>query len=415
MKQRRFTLLTLAVAAAAAVALAGCSTSGSSGGSSGSSPSPAPAAAAKSSAAPITVGVICSCSGAFGASVTGQVETYKALINELNSSGGIDGHTIQLTVKDDAATPGTSESEYQSLVAAHVDAIADFSFVDQPWAASAKSSGIPVVGANIEDASFNTYADFYPEGQTQDSITKATVISAKAAGAKSIAILYCAEAPTCQQSAQQDETFGKQLGVPVSYSVQVSSSATDYTAQCVAAQQANAAAMIILAAPTTAATIATDCARQNYKPIYAMEGAAVNFTTAESTPGLMNKLVAAYNNMPYFNSTPAIQQMNAAIDKYYPGLRNNTNVWNQEAVNGWISGLLLEAAVKAGGLTASSTPSAAEVIKGLGALKANTLDGMAPPLTFASGVPHAVDCWFTAEVENGKPVLLNGGKLTCSS
>lgn len=412
----------LATAAAALMAMTACSSSGggntpsADGATTGSATTTGgtSTSAAAASGAAIKVGIICSCSGAFGGSVTGQVNTYRALVNEINGSGGINGHKIDLTVKDDAANPGTSQSQYQSLVSEHVVAIADFSFVDQPWAASVAKSGIPVVGANIEDASFNSYADFYPEGQTQDSITKATVLSAQAANATKIGILYCAEAPTCQQSAADDKTYGQQLGTPVVYSTQVSGSSTNFTAQCVAAQQAHADAMVILAAPTTAATIATDCSRQGYKPAYVMEGAAVNFDTAKKTPGLQDKLVAAYNNLPYFVDAPGITAMNTAIDKYYPTLRGDASVWNQEALNGWGSGLLLQAAIKAGGLTASDTPSSAEIVKGLTSLKDETLGGMAPPLNFTAGQPHKIDCWFTAEVDNGTTKLLNNGKVTCT-
>ena len=52
-------------------------------------------------------------------------------------------------------------------------------------------------------------------------------------------------------------------------------------------------------------------------------------------------------------------------------------------------------------------------MKGLDTIKGNTLDGMAPPLTFKAGQVHDVNCWFTARVENGVPTLVNGGQVTC--
>jgi branched-chain amino acid transport system substrate-binding protein len=107
--------------------------------------------------------------------------------------------------------------------------------------------------------------------------------------------------------------------------------------------------------------------------------------------------------------------MNAAVDKYYPGLRQNPNLWGEFVVLSWPSGLLLEHAVKAGGLGPSDTPSPAEIIKGLQSLKGDTLDGWAPPLTFPAGQPHPVDCWFTARMHNGVSALVNNGQLTCAN
>ena len=48
--------------------------------------------------------------------------------------------------------------------------------------------------------------------------------------------------------------------------------------------------------------------------------------------------------------------MNTALDKYYPGLRENTVSFSEGSVLGWTDGLLLNDAVKAGGLTTSATP-----------------------------------------------------------
>ena len=107
--------------------------------------------------------------------------------------------------------------------------------------------------------------------------------------------------------------------------------------------------------------------------------------------------------------------MNTTVDKYYPGLRKNVDVFSEYSAMGWISGLLLNDAVKAGGLTPSETPTSAEITKGLESLKGDTLDGWSPPLTFAAGQDHHVDCWFTEQIKNGVPSLANGGQTTCEN
>jgi branched-chain amino acid transport system substrate-binding protein len=392
---------------------ASSSTSAQSTGSA-SSASSAPAGNTQATGAPIKVGVICSCSGPFGATILPGEDDYRAFVNTTNAAGGINGHPIQLILKDDTATPGTSVSDIQTLISDHVVAIFDDSLVDEPWASTIEASGIPVVGGNLSEATFYTNPDFYPEGQTNDSITLSAVQTAKTAGGSNLGILYCVEAPTCLEGANQAKALAPKAGITDVYNGSIGFTAPNYTAQCLAAQQDHVSAMLILHGNTVVARVGTNCSQQGYNPIYVTEGEgfALNLTTA---PGIKNNLWSEFNNIPFYANIPAVQQMNAAMDKYFPGVRNNNQIWTEFAVNGWDSGILLEDAVKAGGLGPSDTPTAAEIVKGLESLKGDTLQGTAPPLTFAAGKTHSVSCWFTAHMTNGVPALTNGGKVTCAN
>jgi branched-chain amino acid transport system substrate-binding protein len=379
-------------------------------GSALSSISVASTAGAATAGAPITVGVICTCSGPFGADILGAEETYEAWANTVNHAGGINGHKIKLTLEDDAANPGTSVSEAQTLIADHVDAIADMSIVDQTWASIVQTAKIPVVGVNETETPFYTNPDFYPEGQTNDSVTYANIVTAKAAGAKNLGDLYCAEAPSCQQGVPLIQAAGTKLGIPVIYNASIAATAPNYTAQCVAAQQQHVSAVFIGDASVVIARVATDCAQQNYTPIYVTEGEGFGLAMA-TAPGLKDKLWSEYSTVPFFAKIPATKAMNTAVDKYYPGLRTNQTEWSQLTAEAWASGLLLKDALK--GLSSSATPTAALVLKGLNSVKGDTLGGMAPPLTFKAGKDHPVDCWFTGRVINGVPTVANGGRLSC--
>ena len=119
-------------------------------------------------------------------------------------------------------------------------------------------------------------------------------------------------------------------------------------------------------------------------------------------------------NWTAWPTTPAVKAANTAINKYYPGLQKPSNIFYSEVgFMSWVSGVLLETALKAGGLTAKGTPSAAEVTHGLDSLKGTTLGGLTVPLTFTAGKPHNVSCWFTVRVQNGVPKLVNNGHFTC--
>jgi branched-chain amino acid transport system substrate-binding protein len=410
-------------AALMVAAVSACSSSSSTVGTSstvGSSPSSGASSSASSggnaaAGAPINVGLICSCNNAvFGSTATNESDGAKASIDAINAAGGVNGHKINIIQQNDNGNPATSVTAVQALVSDHVAAILDWSFVDAAWASTIGKSGIPVVGGNINGPAFNTYADFYPQGQTQDSVSESSASTSKATGAKSLGILYCTEAPTCISSAASIKSEAQADGLPVSYDAQATSVEPNYTAQCLAAKQAGAGALFLLYAPAAAQVIATDCARQGYNPKYVMEGGAISFHIAQSSTGLKTYLAGPFANRPSIDTAnPGVQAMNTAIQKYFPGLEDQT-AWTELSASGWAEGLLLEAALKDGGLTASTSATPALIVKGLDSMKGETLGGMAPPLTFTPGKPTSIDCWFTASMVNGTAQMTNGGNTTCA-
>jgi branched-chain amino acid transport system substrate-binding protein len=399
------------VLAATAVA---CSSSSKSTSSPTSSGTAAPSAAPKG--APIKVGLICSCSGAPGFSDfdVPAADAFRAWANSVNASGGINGHPVQVMYQDDASNPGTAVTAGQTLVSDHVVAITMTSNLAQAWGPAVEQASIPVVGAYSIQAPFGQSPDFYPTGQTNDTTPHAVIAVGKQAGATKFANLYCAESPVCAQSTSLFETAGKQLGVPDVYNASVSATAPNYTAQCVAAKQAGANAMFIGDASAVDDRIASDCASQGYNPIYLTEGAGFGLNQTKS-PAISKNLWSQYANLPFYANTPAVQAFNTAMDKYYPGVRENDNVFTEVAIQAWASGLVLEDAIKGGGLTPTGNPTAAEITKGLESLNNDTAQGLSPPLTFAAGKAHNIDCWFTARVQNGTPSVENGGKTNCVS
>lgn len=359
------------------------------------------------------MGVICSCTGSLGSAQVPIEDVYRAWINSVNVSGGIDGHQIQLVAEDDGGTPGTALSDAQTLISDHVVAIADMSIVDTAWASAVQAAKIPVVGVGIPNVTFFENPDFFPEGQTADSTAYAVAAAAKASGAKSLGILYCAEAVVCEQLVPTMKAEGKAMGIPVVFSASISATAPDYTAQCVAAKQAHVGALAIFDESPEIIHVGQDCNLQDYNPVYVTEGASFGENLVKSSG--IKDLWSEYADLPFWATNPSVQAMDAAVDKYYPGLRSNDQVWYEDAAMAWPSGILLEDAIKAGGLTASAQPSSTEVVDGLNSLHGDTLDGWSPPLTFSAGSTHKVDCWFIGSVQGGTTSLADNGQTTCQS
>jgi branched-chain amino acid transport system substrate-binding protein len=318
-------------------------------------------------------------------------------------------------VKDDATNPGTSLQEAESLVSqTHVVALVDGSNVDATWATFAQQNKVPVIGMVSSSEPFFTNSDFFAEGQTEDQLFASIVGAAKKTKAKSMALLYCAEAATCQQGVAPLKTTAKALGVPLVYNASISASSPNYTAQCLAAKQSGASALFIADAVTVIQSVAADCAKQGYTPAIVVDGESLAPAFKTAT-GLSKNTIFQNLNIPFFASTPAVTTMNNAFKKYQPALMKSKN-FNEIAVQGWASGLLFQAAAKAGNLGVNGPPTSAQLLTGLYALKGTTLNGMAPPLTFVSGQPNPVDCWLSyALLKGGTFSSPYGLKSICAS
>jgi branched-chain amino acid transport system substrate-binding protein len=364
---------------------------------------------------PIKIGFICTCTGLGGQggfNIAGK-EVYTSWVDSVNAAGGINGHPVQLITEDDTTNPGLALTEAKTFISDHVVAIADLSELDQAFASTVQAANIPVVGIFTVAAPFESNPDFYPEGQTGDSEFDAVAATAKAAGATQIAQFYCAEAPQCAVGVGGLKAAGKTFGIPDIYNVAIAGTAPNYTAQCVAADQAHAGALFIADVGAILIKAASECAQQGYKPTYVIDG-EVYTQSLTTAPAVSNSLDAEFPDLPFFANTPGVNAAKAAVDKYYPGLFENGTQMNQDAFMAWVSGELLETAIKAGGLTASGTPSPAEVVNGLDSFHGETLGGLTPPLTYTPGQPHHIDCWFTAGLKNGVPSLENNGNVTCT-
>jgi branched-chain amino acid transport system substrate-binding protein len=350
--------------------------------------------------APINIGYICSCTGALASSVSVNRQAYEAYVSYTNAHGGIAGHKIKLFTADDALNPATAAAEVHTFVQHdHIVGLVSLSNAPQAFDTYIAGLGIPVLGADGSGVDMFTNPDFFFPGQTDDSLPAAVVLAAKKVHAKSFAILYCAESPACQELVAPEKAAARKYGETLSYITQISFSAPNYDAQCLAAKQAGAKVLFIADAVSVVEAVATSCAAQGYTPIVVASDGAVGRQFPQ-TPGLKTGLLAFEPQIPFnVSSTPATKTMLAAFKKYQPTLMSNPN-YNGEVDEAWVSGLMLTKAVELGNPGASITSK--EILKGLHSFKNQTLGGMAPPLNYHPGKVNTTDCWFWMGTKNGK-------------
>jgi len=368
-----------------------------------------PPAGAASSKAPLIIGDLCSCTGPEASTIAQTTEVVKAWASSVNAKGGLDGHKVQIVVKDDGYNPATSLADAEALVTQnHVIAIFDNSEEDSTWAAYIKKQHVPVLGAIAADTGYQN-PDFFPPGATINYDGGANAVEAKKVGIKTEGILYCVEVALCQQSVSQTQTLLPKLGMKLVFSAGIAFAAPNYAAQCLAAKQSGAQAILVADASAIVTKVAQNCATQGYSPIELSGDGSVAIAWL-GVPA-MNGNLDVQADIPWFVHNAATKPMFEALAKYTTGVTSGPN-FGEVVVQSWAAGVLFQLAAEAGHLGAKD-PTSAQLLRGLYALKGTTLDGLTAPITFHQGQPADNPCFFDMGIKNGKFVTLNGGKPYC--
>jgi branched-chain amino acid transport system substrate-binding protein len=280
-------------------------------------------ASAANEAAPIVIGDLCSCSGAQSSSISQTTATMQAWASWVNAHGGIKNHQVRVVVKDDNGDPATATSEAEQLIDVdRVVAIFDNSTEDAIWADEAHEAHTPILGG--EDSAITaTNPDVFPPGGTLDKAASGSAQFVKRAGVQKMAVLYCAEVATCLQTSESTRADYGKIGINVVYSTSIAYGAPSYVAQCLAAQEAGATAMLVADASTIVSKVATDCASQGYHPLQISGDGAVAISWAK-VPA-MDGNIDQEPNIPWFLHNSATKGMYAALAKYAPAVLTGPN------------------------------------------------------------------------------------------
>jgi branched-chain amino acid transport system substrate-binding protein len=400
----RASALSVAVAALAAA----CSSTNSSSNSSSTSQSVSTSSpAVASSGSDLVIGTIGNFSGPGGEA--SHLAGLQAWVDSVNASGGIKGRQIKLIVEDDQGDATKSQADIRQLVQVdHVLAIVspEAGGTESGWASYVEQQHIAVVGGESDTPVWFTNPSFFPSGATVLTSLEMQAYAVKAAGKTSFGAVYCAESAACKQTVPALQGYAKTFGLDMSTSAAIAVAAPSYTAQCLAARQAGAQALIIDASYAAGSRFAPACAQQGYSPVYVIPSGA--FDSRYLQVSQVNGAYVPTTNALWFAGTPAVDQFKQAMAKYEPGTSPGPN-----PMSGWTGGVLFGAA--AANLPAN--PTSADVFTALYSLPKNdTLNGLAPPLNFHSGAPASqVTCFFLAQINGGQLTAPKGTAPICPS
>lgn len=359
---------------------------------------------------PLVLGSVGTWSGPVGGVTKPMTEILGPWVRDLNSRGGVDGHPIERIVVDDGGDPARHFAAVRDLV----ENRGVFAFVMNSMVLSGSESlrqyleqrGVPVVGGDVPDPTWYGSPIFFPQITTlvESAISLPTAMVGLRPQLKRWGQMNCREVQACDVLAEQWAETAERLGLSVVYRGQVSLAQPDYTAECLQARDAGAEILAVGLDPNAMRRVGQSCARQGYRPTFAMPSLSRGQNGDANLEGAIGVLRAA----PWMAvGVPGVRAMHDAIRRYAPDLEPTVG-----STMGWAAGKLFEAgAAEAGGL--GSPPTRERLIDGLYRLRGETNGGVSPPLTFERGTDKLAACWFIVEFRGGSWKEANGGRHDC--
>jgi branched-chain amino acid transport system substrate-binding protein len=411
-------VLIAAVTVVLALVAAACGSSSKSNSSSGGGTGTTVAAP---KGTPIKIGWIGPLTTATGSTPNVEHDATDAWVSWVNTHGGIAGHPIEVNYADDKNDPAVALAAVKDLVENKgVIAIVGetAAATQQTWKDYVLSKRIPVIGGPLIDSTWFTNAMFYPVGGSVVTNIWGQMKSAAALGNTKVAVVLCTENPACAQAQPLFTKNATEVGMTMVYNALASTTQASYTAECLAAKNAGATAVANF---TNVVVMVRDCERQNYNPYWISSGQGPGLSLIKQQPAL-GKAVGSSEVWNCLDLTiPETTNLNAAMKvKHANWLEGGKD---HDLSGGgciaWSSYKAFAKALENAGVTATSTVTNEDVIKGLAAFKGETLGGIAPPLSYSDGTKPTpqVTCTTLYKWENLKVVTIkapNGSYWTCN-
>ncbi len=406
-------------------AVPGASTAPAAGGAAGAKPgastggaaaaaNPATAACTKQ-LSPIILGQTLATSGLIGSTIGNLRQGVALWAKAINARGGVQCHPVQVTSLDDGSDSARVASNWNTLKERGMIAMvgAGEPITIGALRASAERDKIPVVGGDVVALDWQQSQYIFPQGG--DSLTAydgSTIEAAKhTPGAKVAGIIYCVEASVCTDIKNNFPNSARLAGVSVSVTKAVSLTQSDYTAECQAFKDSKTDIVWLALDGSANTRFARSCAQLNYFPQLATSAIGIPPAAAGDPALQKNTVYLGGQNVPFpTTDTPGAQEFHAALKQFLPSFTPDGNT-----MAGWASGKLFEAALaKVAAKARAGDVTTEMVLEGLWQIKNETLNGLAPELTFVKGgLPKLPRCYFVLLLNANGVTAPQGSKLNC--
>ena len=235
--------------------------------------------------------------------------------------GGINGHPVNLVVRDTKSDGATGAAVVRELVEqdnAVVLLSVDASSRGGLWRSTRRQQDVPVIGAGYSRTTWIALPNWFATSTTAPAVVQEQFVAAKEVGATKWAAIACTEVASCAAAEPLYAPSAAQVGLEVGGSIEASTSAPNYTAECLQLISEGVDFIQLNIAPAAGQKIVGDCQRQGYTGWFgASAGAVVGSTFAD--PAL--RLAGGLNGFPWFADAEPVQAFrdvmeSAGVEEY---------------------------------------------------------------------------------------------------
>lgn len=368
--------------------------------------------------APVVLGQTLATSGLVGGALGTQRGGLAFWAQGVNSRGGLQCHPVQLVQLDDGSDPARVASNVNELVD-NKGAVAlvgtAVPIANAALRSIAERKKIPVIGGDGITSDWYQSPWMFPQGGTNlaasqgGTITAAPVLKTKP---KRAGLAYCVEAAACTQIRDGFAEGARKAGITAPVLLRpLSLTQSDFTAECQVMKEGGVDVMFLSVDGATAQRIARNCASLQYRPTFATIAVAISATSSVDVNLRANGTYLGGVVAPFLSDdTPGLKQFHADIKQF----AGNQPV-DQSTLQGYSSGMLVEAALAKVASQARSGPITTQMIlDGLWQIKNETLGGVGPGVTFNKGrAATPRNCYFALGINKSGFVAPRGSKPQC--
>ncbi len=359
--------------------------------------------------APIYVGSVVSQTGVFGAGDGGAAYGVKAWAQAVNKQGGINGHKVVVTAKDDQGSPSVSISETRAFAANKkiLALLGNSSGAEGSFFPLAAPLKLPIIGGiQYTPADYSTKY-YFPMGADFPAVLWGEVYAAvHTAHAKKIALMYCAEESACALATPSVQAAATEEGASLVNSQGVPATAPNYDAQCTAAKNAGATAIVVALGSSTLGPLAQSCQSIGYHPTIVAQ--TTSLTPQQPSVSALDGMIGIVATFPWVaKDTPAAKAFQKAIKAaHVPSSEKGAAL-----ALGYVSGVEFQTAVE----SIKGKITRAAVAKALWHLpQGDTLGGLTGPLHMkANSASPQQKCFSVMQDKNAAWTAPYGSKSFC--
>jgi branched-chain amino acid transport system substrate-binding protein len=330
-------------------------------------------------------------------------------VADVNARGGLNGHPVRLLVADDGGDPNRSLAlahrmvEEDKVTALYMERMPTTMQAVAPYLEQRR---VPLIGScNCTDTAARSPMVFEvgPGGGLGFGWSHVAPLLSFSDKRK-VSVFYCREVATCTTIRNNIHNMAKAAGLQIVHEAQVTITQPDYTAELLAAKSAGADAVFLAVEGASSIRVMRSARRQNLSLEFSMQHGAhdARFPQAGGAD-IEGALVSSA--FPHWES-PKMADYRRVMSHYAPG-----GILSSLSETAYVAGKLLE--VVAQGF--ADKVGSEDVLRGLYALRGETLGGIIPPLTYVPGQGSDKNsvCVIPTRLEKGRFVPKNGDQYSC--